>query len=204
MTSFHNVRLPVDVEQGAQGGPGFKTTILMLSSGFEQRNIEWARQRGDWDVSYGVRTKEDLDEVVAFFHVRRGRAYGFRFKDWSDFEITAQAIGTGDGVNAAFQVLKRYTSGSDTFDRKITRLVMGTLSVFVNGVLKTETTHYTVDLETGIITFTGGNIPAAAAVVSVTCEFDIPVRFDIDKLNVKMYWEEAMEVPSIPILELRE
>lgn len=204
MTSFHNVRLPVDVEQGAQGGPAFKTTILPLSSGFEQRNIDWERQRGDWDVSYGVRTKSDLDEVVEFFHVRRGRAYGFRFKDWSDFEITAQAIGTGDGSNAAFQVFKRYTSGSDVFDRRITRLVTGTLSVFVNAVLKTVTTHYTVNLETGLITFTGGNIPTLGQIVSVTVEFDIPVRFDIDKLNVKMHWEEAMEIPSIPILELKE
>lgn len=204
MTSFHNVRLPVDVEQGAQGGPAFKTTILPLSSGFEQRNIDWERQRGDWDVSYGIRTKSDLDEIVEFFHVRRGRAYGFRFKDWSDFEITAQAIGTGDGSNAAFQVFKRYTSGSDVFDRRITRLVTGTLSVFVNAVLKTVTTHYTVNLETGLITFTGGNIPTLGQIVSVTVEFDIPVRFDIDKLNVKMHWEEAMEIPSIPILELKE
>lgn len=204
MVSFHNVRLPEDVEQGAEGGPEFKTTVLQLSSGFEKRNVEWQKVKPSYDVAYGIRTKEDLEDVVAFFYARQGKAYGFRFKDWSDYAIDDQAIGTGDGANDDFQVFKRYTSGSQTYDREITRLVTGSLIVKVNGATKTITTHYTVDVDTGLITFTGGNIPTMGQIVSVTCEFDVPVRFDIDKLNVRMQWEDAMEIPSVPIVGLKE
>lgn len=205
MVSFHNVRLPEDIEQGAEGGPEFKTTVLQLSSGFEKRNVEWQIVKPSYDIAYGIRTKEDLQDVMDFFYARQAKAYGFRFKDWSDFEIgPIQAIGIGDGSNALFQIIKRYTSGSYTYDRKITRVVTGTLAVYVDGVLKTVTTHYTVDMDTGLITFTGGNTPANTKVVAVTCEFDVPVRFDIDKLNVRMQWEDAMEIPSIPLVGIKE
>src|SRR5262245_16867263 len=109
MAAFDEIRLPEDVERGAQGGPQFKTNIMTLGSGFEKRNQEWADTQGEWDLSYGISTKDDLKTLIAFFYARRGRARGFRFKDWSDFELERQAIGIGDGANADFQIYKRYT-----------------------------------------------------------------------------------------------
>jgi uncharacterized protein (TIGR02217 family) len=207
--SFHNVRLPEDVEKGAEGGPGFNTTVLKLSSGFERRNINWERELGEWDIAYGIETKADLEDVVAFFYVRRGKAYGFRFKDWSDFEIGAagspHTIGTGTGAQSVFQVYKTYTDAGGSFARKITRLDPDfPIQVYVNGVLKTLTTHYTVNYDTGVITFTGGNFPPNGHAVAVICWFDVPVRFDIDKLRVRMEWEDAMEIPNIPIVGIKE
>jgi uncharacterized protein (TIGR02217 family) len=207
--SFHNVRLPEDIEKGAEGGPGFNTTVLKLSSGYERRNINWERELGEWDIAYGIQHKEDLDAVMNFFYVRRGKAYGFRFKDWSDFEIGAtgspHTIATGDGATAAHQVYKTYTDAGGTFQRKITRLDPDfPIQVYVDGVLKTLTTHYTVDYDTGIITFTGGNIPTLGQVIAVIAWFDVPVRFDIDKLRVRMEWEDAMEIPNIPIVGIKE
>ena len=90
---FDEVRLPTNIEIGAQGGPQFNTTIIALSSGFEKRNINWADSKGTWDIGYSIRYKEDLDIVIQFFYARRGRANGFRFKDWSDFELPQQLIG---------------------------------------------------------------------------------------------------------------
>lgn len=183
--SFHNVRLPVDVERGAQGGPGFKTTVIELSSGFEKRNIDWERSRGKWDVGYGFDDKEDLvAPLTAFFYARRGKAYGFRFKDWSDFEIARQTIGTGDAVTVAYQVFKRYSSGGYDFDRKITRLVTGSVSVWVANVLQTEITHYTVDVDTGIITFVTAPGVKATGTLATTGQ---PLNGETVTLNGKVY-----------------
>lgn len=135
MANFHDVRLPPEVEEGASGGPGFNTSIVSAVSGNETRNVNWTAARGHWEVSYGIQDKADFNTVLAFFRARRGRGYGFRFKDWSDFQATDENIGTGNGVNADFQLKKTYeVSGPAPYVRNITRPVAGTPAIKVNGV----------------------------------------------------------------------
>jgi uncharacterized protein (TIGR02217 family) len=208
-TVFDNVRLPEEVEQGAQGGPEFKTTIVAIGNGTEQRNIDWSEAKASWDVSYGVDSPEFYRTVRAFFLARRGKATGFRFKDWSDFEATDELLGlgtstTGSDGNATFQVIKTYTSGSASYVRVITRLVASTLVVRVNDVLKTEGVHYTADDDTGIITFLNPHRPTTGQEVNADYEFDVPVRFDTDKFTLTMEVSLAAAIGSLPILELRE
>jgi uncharacterized protein (TIGR02217 family) len=105
--SFHEVQFPPRISRGATGGPGFKTTIVVTGGGYEQRNIDWQNARGRWEVGHNIKSPGDFGEVLAFFFARRGRAHGFRFKDWLDYRSTVnmqvealptdQAIGTGDG-----------------------------------------------------------------------------------------------------------
>lgn len=203
MDAFDDVRLPTCIETGAQGGPGFKTTIIALSSGFEKRNQDWSEDRGTWDISYGLQQPEDLADLIAFFRARRGRARGFRFKDHADYKMTNQVIGLGDGTEAIYQIFKRYTSGGVDYDRPIVKPVAGTVSVFVAGVLQVPTTAYLLDLTTGIITFQSGHIPAMSASVSVTLEFDVPVRFDTDTLSINMQMMDMGSLPQINIVELK-
>lgn len=208
MTSFHNVRLPEEIEQGAQGGPRFKTTILEMNSGQEQRNIEWSRARGRWDISYGVRDKADIDAVRDFFYARYARAYGFRFKDWMDFELARTSIGTGNGSTTNFDIYKYYSSGGYVYARRLTRIVENSESVWVDNVLKTRNVDYYVDYDNGKLYFLPGHVPGQTADIEIECEFDVPVRFDIDELNIHAIIETeegAIEgLPAIPILELRE
>lgn len=199
--AFDEVRLPTCIEAGAVGGPGFKTTVITLSSGFEKRNQDWSETRGQWDIAFGIKEKDDLDALIAFFYARRGRARGFRFKDFSDFEMEMQAIGVGDGSNDEFQIYKRYTSGGVDYDRVITKIVTGTLQVWVNGVLQPGS-NYTIDYNTGLITFTSP--PAGSAIVSAACEFDVPVRFDIDRLGVNMQHLQQGSIPQINIVEIKQ
>ena len=197
--SFHEVRLPVDIELGAVGGPMFNTTILELFSGYEQRNVNWSAAKGRWDIAYGIRDTADMDIVIAFFYGRNGRAYGFRFKDWTDYQIDpAQQIGVGDGAEVNFQIYKRYSSGGYNYDRTISKPVSGSETVYLDGV---ETSAYTIDYTTGVITF--DSAPANGVVVSVTCEFDVPVRFDIDHLPVTAHGIELESVRDINIVEIR-
>ncbi len=203
--AFHDVRLDEDIERGAQGGPRFKTTVKTLSSGFEKRNIDWQRTRGRWDISYGLDTKANLEGVLAFFYARQGRAHSFRFKDWTDFQIgvettdTPQAIGVGDAVVKKFQIVRRYTSGATTFDREITRPT-GTVRVFLDAA--EQFADFTVDNSTGVVTFTSA--PGGGVLPGVICEFDVPVRFDTDQLDLEAFRDDAFSAPELNVLELRE
>lgn len=197
--AFDEVRLPEEVEKGAEGGPRFKTSILPLSSGHEKRNVDWVEARGDWDIGYGIQSIENLELVRDFFYARAGRARGFRFKDWSDYTGTAQNIGTGDNATVAFQLRKQYTSGLVTYNRLIYKPVAGTVRIFLNGV---ETFGFTVDTTTGIVTM--GVAPGAAVAITATYEFDVPVRFDTDHFRLSLEIFNAGSVPSLPVIELRQ
>jgi uncharacterized protein (TIGR02217 family) len=198
MTGFHEVRFPDAVARGATGGPAYSTTVVTLSSGFEQRNQNWASGRGRWDVSTGIRTRAQMDEVIAFFRARKGRAFGFRLKDWQDFAALDQALdATADP--AVWQLVKRYESGGIEEARTIAKPVSGTVAVRVNGVLQVLGSDYTLDETTGRVTFT----VAPGATPRADFEFDVPVRFDTDHLAVTTRHFDAAVVPSIPIVELR-
>lgn len=197
--SFDEVQLPEEVEKGASGGPQFKTTVITQSNGFEKRNVDWALARGEWDIGYGIQSLEDLYDVINFFYARQGRARGFRFKDWSDYQGVEENLGVGDGVQVAFQLRRQYVSGVVTYNRPITKPVAGTTRVFLNGI---ETFAFTVSTLTGIVTL--GAPAGAGVVVTSTFDFDVPVRFDTDKLNINLEIFNAGSIPSIPVVELRQ
>ena len=137
MVAFHEVQFPPKIAYGASGGAEFNTSISTSFAGFEQRNVNWQKSRGKWDVSTGLKTKGDMDTLQAFFRSRYGKAYGFRFKDWSDYQAVGQNIGTGNGVLTSFQLTKTYTSGSYSYVREIKKPVSGTVKIYLNSVLQT-------------------------------------------------------------------
>lgn len=215
--AFHDTRLPVDIERGALGGPGFKTEITPLGSGKEQRNIDWARTRGEWDIGYGLMAQDSelleatIDALQAFFYTREGRAHTFRFKDWSDFRVgdylnpttSNQSIGTGDGDETVFQPFKRYSDGGIDYDRPLTHLVSGRVVVLLDDVVQTEGVDYTVSLTTGIITFIS-DAPGGGVDVQIALEFDVPVRFDTDRLQLNLTMFERGSWENIPIVEVKQ
>lgn len=196
------VRLPEDIEQGARGGPRFSTSIVALSSGAEQRNAAWEYPLARWDVGYGIDTKAQYSRLIDFFMARLGRHEGFLFKDWTDYEAEDEAIGTGDGTERSFILYKNYTVGAATFQRRITRPVTDTVVVKVAGV-EVDSGDYTIGTG-GWIQFAPGAVPAVGEAVTWSGEFDIPVRFDTDALDVTAILEDAGEIDSIPVVEMRD
>lgn len=197
--AFHEIRFPEHISYGSSGGPKFKTTIFVSDSGYEQRNIDWSLARSEYDVSHGIKTRAEMEELRAFFYARNGRAHGFRYKDWGDFIAANQVIGIGNGSQTQFQMIKTYVSGSQSYGRPLNKLVTGTLAgVTVNG---SPATH-TVNVNTGIITLSSA--PSNTHVVSVNyVEFDVPVRFDTDHLDAEHDFWETQSWPNIPLVELR-
>lgn len=201
MPSFIETQFPTDISYGAVGGPMFSTDIITNYGGYEQRNANWSAPLREWNVAHGIKTTAQLNTLITFFHVMQGKATGFRFKDWSDYSATQQVIGTGDGVETDFQIIKKYTVASNTFTRTITKPLAAGLVVRVNEVVKTLTTDYTVSTTTGIITFISP--PTNTHVIDCTFEFDVPARFNTDKMDISLDSYQIGSWANIPIMELR-
>lgn len=166
-------RFPDDISYGASaGGPAFATKVVVYGSGREQRNPNWPVARHKYDAAHGMESQEQLNQLVKWFHITQGRAYGFRFKDWADYEASSatNVSGTGqcnsgavgDGTPHYF-LYKKYgpLSGGGASGpyglRRITKPVSGTVIGYRNGsALSIQTTPgqlSATDTTTGALTF---------------------------------------------------
>lgn len=190
--AFDEVVFPANLTEAAVGGPAFSTIVIRTDSGQEQRIARWQRQLGQWKLDCSTLSADDLQDLVAFFLARQGRLRGFRMKDWDDYEAVdaPQTVYDTDKI----QLYKSYSSGGITFQRKIVKPVAGTVTLERNGAAYTD---FTVSTATGIATLTG----AKDGVFTASFEFDIPVRFDTDRLEASAQ-DNVRAWNSVPIVEL--
>jgi len=176
--AFLDTRFPEAISYGSQGGPKYSTSLTTTGSGYEKRNANWSTPRHVYNVVNGVKSQSDLEDLLNFFHSVRGMAYAFRYKDWADYKscktgltptFTDQAIGTGDGTTAIFQIVKVYQEGSFATTRTILKPVSATVSCAIASVETSATVSYT----SGLVTFPNKNVTnittitqASTAVVS--------------------------------------
>lgn len=203
--NFHEVRFPARLAFGSSGGVERRTEVVTLASGFERRSTPWARSRRRWLVGAGVRSLDDMAELVAFFEARMGRLYGFRFRDFADCKSCApsgtpgaedQGLGTGDGTRTVFPLLKSYGEVL----RPVVKPVAGTVRVAVAGV-ELEAGEVEVDPATGLVTL--GSAPAAGQAVTAGYQFDAAVRFDSDRMDVTLEGFDAGRAVAVPLVEVR-
>ena len=207
--AFDAVRFPTNISRGAQGGPERRTDVVTTASGREERNSRWVNSRRRYNAGFGVKSLNDIQQVVAFFEERRGRLHAFRWKDHVDFKSCAasatpsandQTLGVSDGTTVSFQLIKKYGSGLRDYARVIAAPVAGTVLVAVNG---SASNFFTLNLQTGILTFTAGHIPTMGQIITAGFEFDVPVRFDSDQLTINIANFQAGEIPDINLIEVR-
>ena len=210
MAGFHEVRFPLRLALGTSGGPVRRTDIVSLSNGRENRNRRWQDARRRYDAGSGVRSVDDLYAVLAFFEARAGQFYGFRFRDPVDHKscepgatVNAmdQFLGTAGGMTATFQLVKRYADAGGETVRRIDKPATGTVTVAVAGS-PVPTADYTVDYTAGTITFKPGKVPLTGT-VRAGFEFDVPVRFDTDRIDIDLGQFDAGRIPSIPLVEIK-
>jgi len=208
--SFHDVRFPASLSFGSVGGPERRTEIVELMNGFEERNSPWAHSRRRFDAGLGLRSLNDVETLIAFFEARGGQLHAFRWKDWSDFKSSLpnalvtpfdQIIGESDGETVVFPLVKSYASGPSAYLRPILKPVAGTVKVAVSGDPLQETLGFTVDHAAGIVTLAVA--PEVGAVITAGFEFDVPVRFDTDRIQTSVASFKAGQVPNVPVIEVR-
>lgn len=197
--AFDDVRFPTDIAYGSGGGPEYSTDIVETLGGYEQRNSNWSESRAHYNVAHGVKSEAQLEALIAFFRARKGRAKAFRFKDWTDYKATAQAIATGNGSATQFQLIKTYTSGAVTATRTITKPVSGTVKLYLAGV--EQLSGVSTDPLTGIVTFSAA--PGNGVAITADFEFDVPVRFETDRLSASLDEYGVSSWRDIPLVEVR-
>ena len=183
-------RFPDEISFLASVGPQFRTEVAQGITGYQQTNATMPDPLYVFDITQALREIDIVNSAAGYgyktvrnyFTVVKGKAYGFRIKNFWDYQDEGLGIlgsGTGNGTTTAFQIYKRYTVGALSTDKPIKKPVTGTVGVKVNGV---TVGGWTVDTTTGIVTFTVA--PSNGAVLTCTFEFDVPVRFDRDVMKV--------------------
>ncbi|MDO8969045.1 MAG: DUF2460 domain-containing protein [Saprospiraceae bacterium] len=181
-------RFPDDIAYGARGIINYSTSVLKSVSGRHVANQNWDYPLHEYDVGFPVRSFDKLQILTNYFHVCGGQFGAFRFKDHKDYKSCPplteathndQALGSGNGVTTAFQLIKKYTVGIHTRNRVIQKPVPGLIQIGIGGVL--QTSGYSINHTTGIVTFAAP--PAVAAVLTWGGEFDVPVKFKQDQIS---------------------
>lgn len=211
--AFHEVRLPARLAFGSTGGVERRTDVVTLASGFERRSSPWAQGRRRYLIGANLKSLRDTAELTAFFEARRGRLFGFRFRDFVDFASCApgstptptdQVIGVGDGERAEFLLVKIYGDPSadsiEAVKRPITKPVDGSVKLAIDGTTL-GANAFSVDVTTGLATLAAA--PAPGAVVTAGYLFDTPVRFDTDRLDVTLESFDAGRMAAAPLIEVR-
>jgi uncharacterized protein (TIGR02217 family) len=173
---FLEVQFPKRVAYGFAGGPTYSTSIAVVASGLEQRNVRRSLPLGKWTATHQHKGDTDTQELIAFFHTVKGRAYGFRFFDRLD-----STAGSGEGVLAVaespantYLMFREYAAGALSSLRRITKPIDGSITVSGGGT-------YAVDYTNGTILHSGGGAPTGW-----TGSFDVPCRFDSDEMKIEI------------------
>lgn len=204
MVDFLEIQLPPNISYGARGGPLYSTTVLGTASKHEKRNINWSQPLGEWDLTHGMRLRSsaqahrDLRRLIAFFHVVRGRAFAFRFKDWADFQGSGEPLGTGDGVATVYPLIKREQVATHAFDRVIAKPVHGTVRVHADG--SEMASGWSVDVTTGLVTF--ASPPGQDVELTADFEFDKPARLDTDLQEIESFPVDRFQWGSITVVQV--
>lgn len=192
MAQFIDHLFPEDISFGSTGGAEFMTDVIQTTTGFEQRNQKRARARMRFNVGYGIRTQKQLEHVRNLHYIARGRAASFRFCDPLDHQAQNTLIGISDGKTKTYPLLKQYTAGEATYERRIYKPRRDTLMLYINGKQQEEgPKSYTLSDE-GIIIFK--KAPKKGHPITADFTFDVPVRFDTDYLPVRLDNEGVLSV----------
>lgn len=195
-----DVRLDRDIEVGAKARPRYSTDIVTTDGGFEWRNSRWAFPLFDFEITLEPGSPsfdDDLEACIDLFHAAGGPADTFRFRHWRDYQGVDQTILPLDGETTIFQLYRNYTRGAITRLRKITRPVESTVVVKVSG----SPVSADVDYTTGIVTLAGD---PGASPVTADFEFDVPVRFADDMLEIASLSDDLDQIDAITLQEVRE
>ncbi|PYG29965.1 DUF2460 domain-containing protein [Pelagimonas varians] len=207
MSDFHDVSLPAKFSRGAVGGPERRTTIVEQSNGYEHRNATWKNSRHKFSISMVGRDFNELHVLKAFWEARGGELYGFRFRDLSDYKscppldqitFADQSLGQGDGVRRSFPLWKRYGDQWAHWDRRISKPVIGSILVGVDGV---QVSGWSFDESECAVLFDVA--PGVGAEITAGFLFDVPVRFDVAGLPMDFLSMSRGAVTSIQLIEVR-
>ena len=205
-------RLDIKESQGTVVNMTFNTTVLTDGGGGEERNINWQSPLLSYDLQKLLLRRNQLDEIITFFQEVRGAATAFRYRDWSDYLVTAQPCITkygsttqgvlfppADGIRTEFGLVKRYIIPRCTHYRAIALPDIDTVTIYDSS--------YNAFPDSDWI-FTDGKFvfstPPNTGQLFVEAEFDVPVVFATDDYQFKVVSAKSGDGYRIENLKLNE
>lgn len=209
---YLDVLFPESISAGCRINPRFNNVVVRGQSGRRDVQINWDAPLRKIDVSHVVKDRSTLSEFIDFWMTVRGTAYSFKFWDPSDYEAGTTyvddeisyndeiQIGIGDGIETDFQLIKTYGSGVNPLVRKITKPIVSTVKIYVDG-LEVPDTDYSISETTGIVEF--DTAPPNGDVVAWAGHFYIEASFDNDDATFQLDSPQVGEWTGITITEER-
>lgn len=187
--TFLEQRLDTKITHGAIGGPTVTGRVKKyLPNGVLYQNFVSTRAVHKYDVSHGLRSRDDFQIVLDLWYVVMFTPYtGFRYKDWRDF-IASQAntkASNIDGSTTDFQLQRRHAFGGLEHLRSVKKPVSETVVVYRTRAGSVTTATSTIDYTTGVAAISGH---ASGDTYTWSGEFDVPVTFTDDE------WTGSLEV----------
>jgi len=105
-------------------------------------------------------------------------------------------IGRGTGGQRGFELIKSYGDAPYIYMRRITKPIIGSVRAFIDDV----ETPVSVDYQRGTLQFE--TPPYLGAVITASFEFDVPVRFASDSLDIVLDDFGAAQIQDIPLIEI--
>ena len=153
---------------------GRKFNMPMLSSGAEsgymQRRARWTRPLIDFSVESPAMSLAAARKLQDFAMAHSNGVDAFLFRDPDCYTMTAVSVGTGTGAQLVWQLPLYYSLSGKSFSHNASMIKAATLVVKVDNVTVTAD-KYTLDDETGILTFNAGQAPANGKAIVATFEF---------------------------------
>lgn len=192
---------------------GGNTAVAKAASGREIRINMWTYPEWEWDLTYEYlpdkqangATASDLRSLVGFVGGNYGALSAFPFMDPDDNTVLGQSVGTGDGSNKTFTLVRTYGLSLGATTEPVGYLdATYTTKVYVNGVLKTLTTDYTINTASPYaqsITFV--TAPASSAAVTVDMRYYYMARIKEDTVELEKFMDKLWSLKRITLVSLK-
>jgi uncharacterized protein (TIGR02217 family) len=188
--------------------PKWSNSRAVAASGRDVRIALWSYPLWEWELNYeflrDTTSPSELELLVGFFNSTYGGLTGFLFQDPDDHAVTAQVIGTGNGVTASFVIVRTYGGAAGSGTEPIGYLKDGaTVNVYFDGVYVTPT-GYDVDSTNPVaqlIVFHAA--PVAGVVISVDVEYLYYVHFKDDSQDFERFLWQYYQARKVVLESLR-
>ena len=180
--------------------PEFTTQVRRAVSGRELRGSYMAYPLWNFSMKYeflrGGGLGVELNKLAGLFLVSRGQWDNFLYTAPHDNAVTVEQFGVGNGSTSAFQLTRAFGYGGLKFVEPVMNLNSAPL-IYVNGVLKTVTTDYTIN-STGVVTFV--TPPAGALALTWTGSYYYRCRFMMDTAQFSQFMQNLWELQKLELI----
>lgn len=203
--SFFRVILDLGYDYGATGGPQWDDEIFANAAQRELRFLFGEVPQRRYELGNREVLTQQHDYLLNHHTAMRGRRHSFLYKDWSDYRAVNEPL-TLDGT-VSTQLTKTYGVGVNPLVREI-EYIEPTITLELDSgagyVVQTPTTHYTVNPDTGIITWVSA--PNIAWSARWSGKYYVKVRFDARQFSSQFLVidddeEAGYAIGSLPLVE---